>query len=308
MIKKKHIIKEIKEYILIIGLSILSALSYLLFIVNNKFAPSGINGLGVMLQYKLGFSIGYFSLIINIPLCILAFIFVNKSFAVKSFIYTLFYSISFVLLSKVDLSRFAYDAGGTDTILPVLAASIVSGFIYGVVFRINASTGGTDIIAKLINKIRPEFNYVWIIFLLNVVVAAISYFVYGEEDLETHKIVYDLKPVILCITYSFVSSRLGNSILEGTQKAIKFDIVTNSNQSEELSQDIINNLHHGVTLTKVTGMYSHQDKEMLTCVVNKHQINDFEKIINKYPGTFAYISTVNSTIGNFKKQEQKIFK
>ena len=65
--------QEILEYLLIVVIGIVFALSYALFVTPNHFAPAGINGIAVMVQYKLGFSIGYMSLIINIPLCIAAF-------------------------------------------------------------------------------------------------------------------------------------------------------------------------------------------------------------------------------------------
>ena len=295
---RKKIKRLIFDIVLIVGLAILHALNFQLFVVHNRFAPSGINGIGTMIEYKFGFSMGYFSLIVNIPLCIIAYFFVNKEFALKSFLFTLIYSIAYVSFGKMDLSAFAYDAKGTDVILPVLAAAIIGGFVYGTVFKRNASSGGTDIIGKLISTRKPEFNFVWVIFCLNIVVAGISYFVYGVKD-DTGKIIYDFKPVILCIIYCFVSSRLGNSLLQGSKQAIKFEVVTDS--PEELSAEIMNELKHGVTLTKVTGMYSHNEKAMLTCVVNKHQLNDFQKILEKYPNTFAYISSINSTFGNFKK-------
>jgi len=297
-IDKKRIKRIVFDVVIIVGLAVLHALNFQLFVVNNRFAPSGINGIGTMIEYKLGFSMGYFSLIVNFPLCIIACIFVNKEFALKSFLFTITYSIAYVILGKMDLSSFAYDAKGTDVVLPVLAAAIIGGFVYGTVFKRNASSGGTDIIGKLISTKRPEFNFVWVIFCLNIVVAGVSYFVYGTVD-ETGKMVYDLKPVILCIIYCFVSSRLGNIILQGSKQAIKFEVVTD--QPEELSAEIMSELKHGVTLTKVTGMYSHNEKAMLTCVVNKHQLTDFQKILEKYPNTFAYISSINSTFGNFKK-------
>ena len=76
--------KSLLEYGFIVLAAIASTLTYLLFIVNNRFAPAGVGGILTMIQYKTGFSIGYMSLIINVPLCILAYFFVNKDFAKKS--------------------------------------------------------------------------------------------------------------------------------------------------------------------------------------------------------------------------------
>lgn len=297
-LKKKHCKKLVLEYLKIAVMAVLLALAYVLFIINNRFAPAGINGVATMIEYKLGFSVGYFSLIVNVPLSIIAFFYVDRDFALKSFAFTVVYSVSYILLEKADLSNFAYSANGTDTVLPVLAAGIIGGFVYGQIFRINASSGGTDIIAKVISKRFPAFNFVWVSFAINVFVAIASYFVYGEQNPETGEVVYNFKPVILCIIYCFTSSRLGDNILKGSKTAVKFEVITD--HAEEISREIISELKHSATVTHATGMYRHNEKDLLICVVNKHQIYEFQQILAKYPETFAYISSVSATVGNFK--------
>ena len=96
---------------------------------------------------------------------------------------------------------------------------------------------------------------------------------------------------------------MSDIILKGGKEAIKFEVVTNN--PEEISKAIISQLHHSVTLIHATGMYSHLDKSLLICVVNKHQIMDFQNILKKFPDTFAYISTVNETMGNFIDSSHK---
>ena len=71
-------LRTVSVYGTIIGLAILLAVNYHFFIVENDFAPAGINGIATMIQYKTGFSISYFSLIINVPLCIFAYFFISK--------------------------------------------------------------------------------------------------------------------------------------------------------------------------------------------------------------------------------------
>ncbi len=75
MYNKKIFLKDIISIITVSFLAILMALSYQLFVVENNFAPEGLNGIATMIQYKTGFSIGYMSLLINVPLCILGFFF-----------------------------------------------------------------------------------------------------------------------------------------------------------------------------------------------------------------------------------------
>ncbi len=292
----KAVRKNVVEYSAICIIAIIFALMYQLFIIPNRFAPAGLNGIATMIQHKLGFSVGYFSLIINIPLCIYAYFCVNKSFALRSLAFCLAYSISYLLFQRIDMSAIEYDAQGIDTIFPCLIAGLFGGFTYGSCVRLNASTGGTDIVSKGISQKKPMLDFFWLTFVINAVVAFVSLFVYGTDG---GKFELDYKPACLCILYCFMSSFLGGRILQGYKTAYKFIVITRN--AEELEEDILRYLHHSATRLYGKGVYSEDDKVVLLCVVNKHQIADFKNILKKYPGTFTLIETVNETLGNFKK-------
>lgn len=286
-------------------MGIIYGFAYQLFIVKNKFAPAGISGIGVMLEYKLGFSIGYFSLIINIPLCLAAFFLIDKEFALKSFVFTIFYSGMYLLLGKLDISRFQYDAGNVDTIFPCMLAGVINGFATGICFRMNGSTGGTDIIGKYVSKIRPFLNYFYVTFALNAVVAIISYFVYGTPDPNTGEMIYNYKPVCLCILYCFLAGFVGNAVCKGSRSACNFMIVTT--HPEEIEAEILKKLHHGVTEIKALGAYSHKERSLLVCVVNRHQLVELRTIISRFEDTFAFVYTVDETVGRFDRQKRPFF-
>ena len=283
--------KRIGGYFQIILVAVLLAFVYYVFIIKNNFAPAGLNGIATMIQYKSGFSISYMSLLINIPLSILAYFLVQKDFAVKTLIFSIVYSISFLLLQNSNLSFIQYNALGHDTIYPVIISGVLAGAVYGVCFRNNASTGGTDIISRYINKIRPKSNFFFVTFTLNAIVAIASIFVYSEGSL-------NYKPMALCIIYCFISTFVGNLMLKTTKTAYKFTIITS--HKEELTEEIIKKLHHGCTELEAHGGYTGDKKAVLICVINKHQLNDFQKIISKYDNTFSYFEIVNETYGNFK--------
>lgn len=294
----KNKVNTAVSYVLISLIAILLAFNYQLFIVKNGFAPAGLNGIATMIQYKTGFSIGYMSLLINIPLCILAYFFVDRQFAKRSLVFCLVYSFSFLYLQKIGLEAFQYDAQGHDTVFPVIISGVISGFVYGICMRNNASTGGTDIVSKYISKKRPHMNFFWVTFCLNTVVAISSFFVYAKPD-KLGTLIYDYKPVCLCILYCFISSFLGSYIIKGTKTACKFTVITTHPQ--EITEEIKNTLRHGSTEISALGSYSHENKTVLICVVNKHQIFDFNSILKKYDNTFAFSETVNETVGNFKQ-------
>lgn len=285
-------VKNIKSYLFIILAAILLAFTYQLFIVKNNFAPAGINGIATMIQYKTGFSIGYMSLIINVPLCTLAYFFVNRDFAKKSLLFCLVYSFVYLGLQQLDFSAVQYDAGNHDTIYPVIISGTLGGLVYGMCARHNASTGGTDIVSKYISIKRPYLNFFWITLTLNAIVAVSSLFVYADTS-------YNYKPVCLCIIYCFISTFLGNVIIQGSKQAYKFTVITT--HADQITDEILHKLHHGATKLTALGAYKNEEKDVLICVVNKHQIVDFQNILCKYDNTFSFVENVGNTFGNFAK-------
>lgn len=283
-------IKKLSTYIGLILLALAMALCYEVFIFKNSFAPAGITGLATMIQFVFDFNVGYMSLIINIPLVILIYIGGEHEFATKSGIFVLAFSAFLIILPNLEIiDIIAYHTdNGTSTILAPIAAGTINGALYAGALHLGGSTGGTDLIAAKIRQKKPYISLVWIIFALNVSVASLSYFVYG----------YKAEPVILCIIYCFITSTVSDKILRGGKEAIKFEVITGD--ACAISDELMQNLHHGVTVVNAEGMYSHSGKKIIICIVNKHQIVDFQKIIKKYPDTFAYVSSVTETVGNFK--------
>lgn len=294
----KSKLKAIQEYAVIGLLAAASAFVYHLFVVRNNFAPAGLNGIATMIQYKTGFSIGYMSLLINIPLCVLAYFMVDRRFAIRSLSYCLVYSCTYLILQKLDLTSIQYDTHGHDTIYPVILSGVLSGIVHGFCFKNNGSTGGTDILSKYISKIKPECNFFYVTFCFNAAVAIVSLFVYAESG-EASAALFNYKPACLCILYCFISTYVGNQIIAGTQKAYKFTVITT--HPEEITAEIFKVLRHGSTRVEAVGSYNNEERTILLCVVNRHQLADFKNILAKYTDTFSYCETVNETYGNFKR-------
>lgn len=125
----------------------------------------------------------------------------------------------------------------------------------------------------------------------------LSLFVYSENG--EHGFVWNFKPVSLCVLYCFISSFVGNVILKEYHSAYEFVIVTA--HPEEIEKEILNNLRHSATKIVGSGLYSNSEKTILLCVINKHQLVEFKNIIKTHSDTFAFVTTVNDTLGNFKK-------
>ena len=279
-------------YAVIVFAAIILAFNYYIFIVKNNFAPAGLNGIAVMIQYKTGFSISYMSLLINIPLCIAAFFMVSKRYAIRTLVFVVVYSVVYLYLQQSGLSFFQYDTGGHDTIFPCIISGVITGFVSGVCLKFHSSTGGTEIVSKYINKVKPNANFFLVYTILNVLVAIASLFVYSDDAA-------NYKPVALCLTYCVVSGFVGNYIIKGTKTAYKFTVITT--HPNEICQQIMHNIKHGVTKISASGVFSEDEKTLLICVVNKHQLMDFKNIIDSFDNTFSFCETVNETFGNFKR-------
>lgn len=286
--------QRIWDYFVIILAASLLALSYHIFIFPNQFASAGIPGLATIIQHLFGFKVGYMTIIVNIPLVLVIFKLVDHAYALRSAVFAATMSLVLLALDYVDLSSFIYHTeNGTSTILAPIAGGVISGFCYGIVMRRNGSTGGTDLVAAIYHHYYPERNLLWVIFMINAIVAALSYFVFD----------FKIEPVILCLLYCFLSSKVSDGMLKGFKEAVKFEIVTD--QPEELAKALMVSLGHGVTEIPAVGGFTHSNKTLLICVVNKRQIVQFQRIIQKFPGSFAYLSSVKETLGNFKMTTKK---
>ena len=282
--------KKVWTYAAIIGLAVICALNYHLFVFPNKFAPAGLGGVCTMIQYVLGINVGWLNLTINVPLALIVLWKIGKSLAGRSFLFAVVFSGMLIALEQLDLSRFAYDTdNGTSTILGPLVAGVINGWLYSVIVRMSSTTGGMDLVSALIRHRRPELNFFWVSFAINVSVAFASYFVYG----------YQIEPVILCILYCFMTSTVSDRLTKAGNSAIRCEIITN--QPEALSEQIIKKLHHTATMIPARGMYRDQETSVLVCVINRTQKNALSELIKAFPHTFAVFSDATTVVGNFKR-------
>ena len=281
--------KKSLTYLVICGVALLEAVNYQLFVFPNQFAPSGLNGICTMIQYLTGISVGYLSLLINIPLALWVYKSVSKPLAVRSMVYVVFFSVGLLVLERVDLSAFAYSTdNGTSKILGPLVAGIIMGFGYSILVRSSAYRGGTDFISALIHNRYPDKSFFGMSFTINACIAIASFFVYD----------YKMEPVILCILYSFTSTTVGERLMKSGRSAVRFEIVTD--QPQALANEIIGRFHHSATLIPAKGMYSGRETNMLVCVVNKTQAAALAAIVKQFPHSFAVMSQVGQVVGNFK--------
>lgn len=278
-------LKKFSHYFLILLYALILAVDYTVFVFPNSFAPAGIDGICTMIQDVFNISMGWLSLAINVPLLILTFIFLNREFAIKSALGAVALSIFLIVLRKMDLSWLYYHTDtGSSVVLAPIAAGTIRGILYALTLKLNASCGGVDLIAALIKRKRPYLNFMNIIFVINMLVAVTSYFVYGMK----------LEPVICSILYAFISSTTSNHIRAGENETIRFEIITSDAVS--LCNDISQPLNQTATIMDAHGAYSGANKKVVICVIGKHKAPHLEDLMLKYTDLIIFKSYVNTSI------------
>lgn len=283
----KNRLKVAMSYGLVVLVAMMMALNYQLFVFPNKFAPAGLNGIFTMIQYLFDFKFSYTTIIINIPLAVAAYFVNSKPRALRSLTYCLSFSGFLMILDKVDLSAFVYSSS-ISTLMGPLVAGLITGFGGYVMHKLNACYGGTEFIAGFIHKIKPNMNFFNVIFVLNISVAFISYFVYG----------FQIEPVLMCIIYSFGSSSVRDNLNRKNQSAVRCEIITD--RPQEVKDRIIHELHHSATEIAGKGAYSGEDKTILLCIINPAQVGELTKLVEQFPGSFVVMSSATKVMGNFK--------
>jgi uncharacterized membrane-anchored protein YitT (DUF2179 family) len=269
------------------------SVAYYFFQNSNGFAPGGVGGLATMTYHLTGYSVpwAYLMLAFNIPIFILVTIFVNKKLGVFLIIYMLVQSFGTELWKTLEFTPYSLANNREDfnIVFACIATGVISGFGFSIMLRRFGASGGTYAISALIKRADPALNIAYVSFLMDSSVVGISFFVYGMK----------ITPVICTLVNLFIANVVVDNILSGMKIGYKFEIITDN--PEELSSELIEKLHHGVSEIKVMGMYSHTEKYMVVCIIRKKQVGEMMKIIKRYPGTFANYSKVNEVFGRFKK-------
>ncbi|MCL2234346.1 MAG: YitT family protein [Firmicutes bacterium] len=294
-------------YSIIVLVAVLRAFTVHLFIVPFNFAPGGVTGIAVMIEYGTGINWAVWLMAINIPLLIMCFFLVGKKFAFRTALLT------FVTLGISALLEFAdsntshvigiYVPGGSidfSVLMPsydmVMFAPILGGVLTAIfvvlLLRIGASGGGVDIIGVTVNKYYPRIGFAVFIMGFDIIVITISFFVYGNDPSATRS---GMDSVLLAFAMVFTTGLAINFFLRGFKSAIKFEIITTD--PEALSKVIMKKLNRGVTKISATGMYRHEDKGLLICIVRKNEIIKVKNILKDYPNTFAYVTPTSEVLG-----------
>ena len=268
--------------------------AYHFFQNSNGFAPGGVGGLATI-TYHFSNGVLDWSLLMvafNLPIFVLVSAFINKKLGLFLSVYLLTQSFIPKLYELLGAKPYCLADYGEDfnVIFACIATGVISGFGFSLMLRHFGASGGTYGISALIKKAKPDLNIAYISFIMDASVVFIAFFVYGMK----------ITPVMCTLLNLFIANVVVDRGLGGIKDGYKFEIITT--HPNELAEELMTTLKHGVTEINVHGMYSDTDRYMLVCIINKRQIGEMMKIIKKYPDTFASFEKVNEVFGNFKRK------
>ena len=274
---------------------IVRALAIYIFVTPNDFAPGGVNGVAVLLEEGTGWNSGIFLIMLNVPLFFVAFFLLGKYGAVISTLSMLLTSGLLIVFDYIPVMQYLCYQPQSNHILAAIAGGVLLGAALAIMLKSCGTSGGTTVLASLVNKKFRNLSVSGMTAVFDAVVVFASFFVYNRGMGFTDK----LEPVLLALVSLFVTSKVCDVILQGFKAAYRFEIVTN--HPEEISAEIMQRLHHGVTEINATGMYSHEDRALLVCIIRKRQIGELQRILKQYPETFASFTPASEVYGKFLK-------
>ncbi|MFD1955707.1 YitT family protein [Paenibacillus thailandensis] len=254
------------------------------FVLPNQLMEGGVTGISVLLNYALGWPLSMSTLLLNIPLFALGW----KALDRRDMFYTIIGVLSlslFLWLMELLIANGWIVTFHTsqDYILAALYAGVSLGAGLGLVFRFGGTTGGVDIVARIVTRWRGISMGQFILCLDAVIIGLALFFIPIE------KVLYTLVTV-------FIASKLIDFIQDGAYSARSFTII--SDESEAIAAAITKELHRGVTLLPAKGAFSGQTKEIAYCVVQRQEIRRLKTIVrNIDPRSFIVVSEVDDVLG-----------
>ena len=295
----KKFMKAVGRYFSIAIGSGLVAVGINIFLYPYKIAPGGITGLATIINYMIdGFlPLGVIILVLNLPLFVAGIIKLGWRFMLRTLYATIIMSVVIDVSAPylVNLGDYFLNGAETDLILFAFFGGLIVGVGMGLIFRMNATTGGTDLMAELLRRsgINVTMGQAVMIFDVIIVILAGVYF-------------QSLMLALYAIIAVLVTAKVIDTVLEGFSVAKGAFII--SSQSELISKRITDELGRGLTGLQGTGKYTGDSKEILFCVARAKFLPNIKRIVKECdPGAFVVVTNVHEVLGEgFQGFDNKI--
>lgn len=270
---------SLRDYLYVLAGALVQALAMRLFLVPAQLVSGGISGTAQLINFYTDFPIGLMVFIGNVPLFILGWQYLGgPRFALRT-------AISIIAFSAfTDLLVLFIPTGVVDDlVLNCLYGGVVLGVGLGLVYRGKGTSGGSDILSRILNhRLGMSISMAYLV--TDAVVILAAGFVFGWAN------------ALYALVTTYVSGLAAEMVLEGTNVFRTAMIVTNC--PDEVSQTIMHEMERGVTILSGTGAYTGRSRPVLYCVVSRSEIMQIKEIVKRAdPGAFMVIGQAHEALG-----------
>lgn len=272
-------IKEIVNYIFAILGGCLVGIGEAWVLIPLRLTTGGFNGIGMLVYYIWNIPVGFVSILLNLPLFFISLKMLGAKYSFRTLIAMIV--TSFMIEVATNWTPLT-----DDMLLAAIFGSIIIGLGIAICLKGGSTTGGTDLLAKLIQTKKKHLNLGEVILVIDIIIIAIASFTFESIEVALYSGIA-----------VFVMTKVIDFILDGGKYEKAMFIITN--KSDEISNYIMKEVKRGVTKINATGEYSGENKEILLCVANKREVPKIkEEIKNIDDKSFTIITTVTEAIGN----------
>lgn len=289
--KKKLTFKEVRtfvvDYAIIIAGCIIYAVSMALFSSPNDIAPGGVIGISILINHVLPvLPIGILSLFLNIPLFIWGGIEIGWKYLSRSLSATVISSLIMDAFELEVVAQFIKPYTG-NPMLVCLFGGILCGAGMALIFNRGGSTGGTDIVSRIMHKKKPHVSLGKFMLVCDAIVVMAAVVVYGN-----------MENALYSIVFIFVSTKIIDTMVYGFARnngKLLFIVTAHYNEVTEL---ILKNIDRGVTLLNAQGGYNKDDKKVILCAVRPNQVHQTTVLVHSVdPNAFVIVTTAGTISG-----------
>lgn len=275
-----QLFREAKDYLMIALGMLMYGIGWTVFLLPNDIPSGAVPGIASIIFWATGFPVQYTYLLINFMLLLLALKILGLKFCLKTIWAVAILTIFLEIIQSYIGGSLIHDQ---PFMACVLGASFCGGGI-GIAFSANGSTGGTDIIAAIVNKYR-DISLGRVILMCDIIIISSSYLV-----------LHDWERVVYGFVVLFITSYMIDQVVNSARQSVQFFII--SSKYEEIGQRINKDLHRGVTFIDGMGCYTHNNVKMMFVLAKKRESNTIFRLIKDIdPKAFVSQSAVIGVFG-----------
>ncbi len=284
IVQKQNMAKTIAMDLLVdLIAGIAFGISVNVFTAPNHIAPGGVTGFATLMNYIFGVPIGLMSFCINVPLLLIGVRVLGKEFFFRTLKSVVIINFSVDVIVPMMVQGYVYTG---EKIMAGLMGGVLMGVCVGSVLQRGSTSGGLDIVGRVVRKKMPQFSIGKIMFAGDFTILVVSMLVYKNIESGLNG--------LICI---FVSSKVVDYLLYGMEKGMMLYVI--SDKAEEIAREIMSSIVRGATMIQAEGAYSRDPKKVVLCAIKEHQYPEVKRLIKQIdPNAFLMVNDAHDILGS----------